>query len=160
MDRRKFLQTSITVAGTSILPGLSINRVLAQEAQLLSSSGKKLVFIFLRGGADSLGFISPSAGVKIGGLDVRPDIKITGGIPIYQNSPLVLNPEFSALFADLKVKESLNFVLHCGSKDETRSHFLQQDLIETGTVGVATSTGFLARAANLIPYAYPVDSGE
>jgi uncharacterized protein (DUF1501 family) len=54
------------------------------------------------------------------------------------------------LVDDASIRACLNIVVHAGSLNETRSHFVQMDHVESGNSAGTTPTGFLGMAANAL----------
>ncbi|HLG90136.1 MAG TPA: DUF1501 domain-containing protein [Alphaproteobacteria bacterium] len=178
--RRDFLKAA-AIAGT-IAP-LSGVRDLAYGAD--SSRDKVLVVLFLRGGCDSLNLIGPCndrnyvedriAPLRVLDSGDKPGISLANGL-----DPAIdfrLHPAAAPL-GDLYKQGHLAIVHAVGLSNETRSHFVAQDLIERGAVsdagdqstGAKSSTpiesGWLARYAKLVgldnagPKAVPVLSAS
>ena len=182
MNRRDFLRYSLLGAGALGLKLYSI------PAFALDGRKEKLIYIFLRGGADFLSLFPP----KLNGLtlvgDAIKDYKnhplypyrgltenmcksflfgsaafpfgdYIGGLPIaaleiprgpgYPDYPVDFHPGFSAMIQVLKTN-NVAVLLHTGSMNVSRSHFDQQDMIESGSNKFKFGTGYLARAASLL----------
>jgi uncharacterized protein (DUF1501 family) len=128
MKRRDFL--SLSVLSTA---ALGMNFYSSPLFGMSGTSNKKLVFIFLKGGADVLSMF-PSAAkdatrtinnpIKHAGYLLHPSLKDLAGI----------NPSHMAILHHVGVKK----------RRSIRSHFEQIDLIERGYL----KNGFLARALN------------
>ena len=176
MNRRDFLRYSLLGAGALGLKLYSI------PAFAVDGRKEKLIYVFLRGGADFLSLFPP----KLNGLplvgDARKDYK---NHPLYEyrgltekmcesflfgsaafpfgdyvagspNAPLELagypvdfHPGFSAMRPVLAT-DNVAVLLHTGSANVSRSHFDQQDMIESGSHRLKFPTGYLARAASLL----------
>ncbi len=176
MNRRDFLRYSLLGAGALGLKLYSI------PAFAVDGRREKLIYIFLRGGADFLSIFPP----KLNGLplvgNARRDYR---NHPLYEyrgltekmcesflfgssafpfgdyvagspNAPLEFadypidfHPGFSAMRPVLAT-DNVAILLHTGSINESRSHFDQQDMIESGSDRSKFPTGYLARAASLL----------
>ncbi len=176
MNRRDFLRYSLLGAAALGLKLYSI------PAFALDGRKEKLIYIFLRGGADFLSLFPP----KLNGLTLVGDaIKDYKNHPLYPyrgltenmcksflfgsaafpfgdyvvgspNAPLELagypvdfHPGFSAMRPALET-DNVAVLLHTGSMNVSRSHFDQQDMIESGSHRSKFVTGYLARAASLL----------
>lgn len=177
MNRRDFLRYSLL--GAAAL-GLKLYSIPAFAVD--GGRKQKLIYIFLRGGADFLSLFPP----KLNGLplvgDARKEYK---NHPLYAyrgltekmcesflfgsaafpfgdyvagspNAPLELagypvdfHPGFRAMRSVLAT-DNVAVLLHTGSENVSRSHFDQQDMIESGSDRYKFGTGYLARAASLL----------
>lgn len=138
MKRRDFIFNSLAMAGVTAFPAFWPRTAYA-------AAPGQLVFIFLRGGADALGMVSP-AGTAFNTLKaLRPNLSIAS--PVALTSKLVLHPKLAPLISDAAINAQINFILHAGSINDTRSHFEQMARIESGDAVGLQSTGFLGRAA-------------
>ncbi len=138
LNRRQLL--SAALAGGGLAFANSFRGAFAQTV-----TPKHLVFVFLRGGADALGLVAPLGAEGTLVKAARPTLAISS--PIAYSSTLGLHPLFAPLLGDAELANRLNFVLHAGSTNETRSHFEQMDHIETGdSVGISAN-GFLGAGA-------------
>lgn len=147
LKRRDLLKSSLAVAGASAIPTFFSNQAAAQVA----TTGR-MVFVFLRGGADPLSMVIPVAGATLTALtSARANILPTaanqvGLVPGALNLHGFMNP----LVADATLKSNLNFVLHSGSPYDSRSHFEQMARIESGDFATLRTDGFLARISNAL----------
>ena len=196
MNRRDFLRYSLLGAGALGLKLYSIpafaDCVDPRNAVVVDPS-KKLIYIFLRGGADFLSIFPPKlTGPELTALplvgDARKDYKnhplyeyrgltktmresflfgsaafhfgdYIGGLPIaaleiprtpgYADYPVDFHPGFSAMRSVLATN-NVAVLLHTGSMNVSRSHFDQQDMIESGSDKSKFGTGYLARAASFL----------
>lgn len=143
MRRRNFLTGSLALAGIGCLPAF-----LSQRARAQTPTTGQLVFIFLRGGADPLGLAAPSGTALTLLNEFRPNLAISGAVPF---GSLLLHPKLATpLLSDAEIAAHLNFVIHSGSLNETRSHFEQMARIENGDMSGFPADGILGRAAKLI----------
>ncbi len=140
MKRREFLQNSMLTLGSALLPSFLWPLAEAQVA-----AAKNMVFIFLRGGADALSLVQPTGAALTAVHGWRPNIKISS--PLVLSPTLTLHPGFAALMNDPAAKANLNVLVNAGSLHESRSHFEQQALIESGNSIRSLNDGFLARAS-------------
>ena len=182
MNRRDFLRYSLLGAGALGLKLYSI------PAFAVDGRREKLIYIFLRGGADFLSIFPP----KLNGLplvgNARRDYRnhplyeyrgltekmcesflfgsaafpfgdyIAGSpnapleiprTPGYPDYPVDFHPGFSAMRPVLAT-DNVAVLLHTGSMNVSRSHFDQQDMIESGSSRTIFGSGYLARAASLL----------
>jgi len=146
MKRREFLKlSSLTMAAAQLgVAGFSLRAAAA-------ANGKKLFYIFMRGGLDGLfafptndpAFINalkaqrPTIGAPLGDLTVHYPGVLNG---------LRVHRSLSHLYEDADLRASTLIVPHAGSVNSTRSHFEQMDYIEGGDPQRKLSEGFLARA--------------
>ena len=145
ITRRHFLKSSGALA---LYAGVSpaLNLLNAAPATGVHR-GKTLVVIFLRGGLDGLNFVVPYGDKDYYGLRKRIAIARPGekdGV-LELNDTFGLNPRAAAL---MPLFESKNAVaLHAvGYALNTRSHFEEQDVWETGVIGnTVNSDGWLNR---------------
>lgn len=119
---------------------------------------KAIVFVFLRGGMDGLSLLPPhksGSSTQTANYLVyangRPGIRVTNSHALPGNSQFDINATCERLLA-LWGQQDLMFIPGAGSPNSTRSHFVQQDLIDSGNpLGGAASGGFLNRALGQIP---------
>src|SRR5215469_14814429 len=154
--RRIFLRNSaLAMVGMGTAP-MWLKRALC-AADAPSPRKKILVAIFQRGAADGLNVVVPHGEKAY--YDLRPTISVPR--PAAGNSDAAvdldgffgLHPSLAplkAMFAD----RHLAIVDAVGSPDPTRSHFDEQDYMESGTPGLkATDSGWMNRAL-------PVERGK
>jgi uncharacterized protein (DUF1501 family) len=101
---------------------------------------RTLVTVFLRGGADGLSLVPP-----VGDDDyqrARPRIAVRPTAALRLDDRFALPPELAALLP-LHREGALAIVHAAGTEDDTRSHFVAQDLIEHG--GLEVAGGWLGR---------------
>ena len=134
--RRSFLLGSLGAVGSLALPGPRTRAAVPS---------KQLVFVFLRGGVDALGLVSPLGDGAATLAALRPNIGLRD--PIAFSPTLAVNRLLAPLVDDATIRASLNIVVHAGSLNETRSHFVQMDHVESGDAAGSTATGFLGMAA-------------
>lgn len=158
MDRRAFLKwlgraamagTYMAVGGGLGLPGMRAWAGGIQEGP----NRKRLLVVFLRGAADGL-----SAVVPYGDADyyrsrttiaIAPPGKQDGALDL--DGYFGLHPSLGKLLPFWR-ENSLAFLNHFGSPDETRSHFDAQNYMESGTPGVkSTSEGWMNRLLGVLP---------
>jgi len=150
LNRRFFLQSSGLLAayiGVSPMEAIA-NAGLVASRKGKTAKGKTLVVIFLRGGADGLNLVVPFGDPHYRKL--RPSLAI-GAPGAGDNAALDLDgtfglhPRLSSLkpFFDSKVMVAAHAV---GYSKNTRSHFEEQDVWETGVIGnTVGSDGWLNR---------------
>ena len=148
VKRREFLKLA---GGFTLAQGVS-GRVAADGA-----AGQPLfVVVFLRGGADGLHLVAPSADPLY--VAARPaDLRVldsgdkAGGLLANSLQPDLgfrLHPGLGALLP-LYQSGHLGIVHAAGLENATRSHFVAQDMMERGVAadkGLVESTGWLARS--------------
>jgi uncharacterized protein (DUF1501 family) len=106
----------------------------------LPDEGRTLVTVFLRGGADGLALVPPVG--DDGYHRARPRLGLAERAGLRLDGRFVLAPELAPLhhwFLD----GQLSVVHAVGSDDESRSHFVAQELMERG--GVEAAGGWLGR---------------
>jgi uncharacterized protein (DUF1501 family) len=143
-SRRIFMKNgALAVIGAASIPSFLTRSVLAQ-ATTAQARGKKLVVIFQRGAADGLNIVVPHREKTY--YDLRPSIAIPQGHVIDLDGFFGFHPALQPLMP-LWNSGHLAIVHACGSPDPTRSHFDAQDFMESGTLGLrSTTTGWLNRA--------------
>lgn len=121
---------------------------MSADAPAAVPTNKHLVFVFLRGGLDGLGLVSPlgADGARLAAW--RPNIGLQNPLPF--STTLGVHRLLAPLLDDAAIRDRLNVVLHAGSLNETRSHFEQMDHVESGNATGTTATGFLGVAANAL----------
>lgn len=149
ITRRYFLQSTGALAAYCGLSPLNVlgNVGLTESALKPVTRGKSLVIIFLRGGMDGLNFIVPFK--DPGYAKIRESIRL--GDPGTKDGVLDLdgffglNPRAAALHEIFKSGNAM--ALHAVGYDlNTRSHFEEQDVWETGVIGnTINSDGWLNR---------------
>jgi len=149
LTRRHFIQSTGAIA---LYCGLSpldlLGQVGLKSSDILPvSKGKTIVVIFLRGGMDGLNFIVPFGDPGYAGL--RKSIRLaepgkTDGV-LDLDGFFGLNPRAAALQALFK-KGDATAMQAVGYGLNTRSHFEEQDVWETGVIGnTINSDGWLNR---------------
>lgn len=165
MKRRDFLESSLTLAAAM---GVG---VYGMPTFAQSASNKKMIYIFLRGGADALSLLPPKVNAqgqnnysnhplaafrganvnmarnflfntKVNNVDTPKALAIG-------NHPVLFHPQFQEM-RSLINSQNFGIIYHVGATDPTRSHFTQMDYIESGARNQILSTGFLARAAAVV----------
>ncbi len=135
--------------------GVGLSMLGSPAAKGATASGKTMVVIFLRGGADALSLVPPAATKWASDyFTSRPNIQI----PLSTTAELTggdgwrLHPKFET-FQQLWNANDLAVIMGTGSPNVTRSHFEQQDLIEKGLIHNTANggLGYLARAMPLTP---------
>lgn len=146
MKRRDFLKlSSLTMAAAQLgVAGFSPRAAAA-------ANGKKLFYIFMRGGLDGLFAFPTHDPTFINALrSQRPHI---GGplADLAVHYPGALNGlrvhrSLNNLYENADLRANTLIIPHAGSVNSTRSHFEQMDYIEGGDSDRKLSEGFLARA--------------
>ena len=157
MKRRNFITAASLAAGGMLLP-IGCNSWVAQQAK--ASNGKRLVVVFLRGGADGLDIVVPHQSPEY--YEARPTIAVpypkqpNGAIDL--NGFFGLHPKLQDLMP-LWDKKQLAFVHSCGLPAIERSHFQAQDYLENGTPGAKkTSDGWMNRLLAQLPQEGPTQA--
>src|ERR1700761_4119315 len=142
--RRFFLRNgALAIAGTTALPSFLTRAVMAGTTEA-AAQGKKLVVVFQRGAADGLNIVVPWREPNY--YAMRPTIAIPQQKVLDLDGFFGLHPAMTSL-QPLYKQGHLAVVHAAGSPDGTRSHFVAQDYMESGTPGVkATRDGWLNRA--------------
>ncbi len=141
LTRRLFLKSSGAVAaymGVAPVESLGSNLLIqgAVDAPMPVTTGKTLVVIFLRGGIDGLSLVVPYGDPHY--ATHRPSLKI--GRPGEDRGALDLdghfglNPQAAALMP-LHESGMLAGLQAVGYSENSRSHFAEQDVWETGCIG-------------------------
>jgi uncharacterized protein (DUF1501 family) len=143
-SRRHFLRGAGALAALGSVPGF-LGRALAASAP---GSGKTLVLVFLRGGADGLSIVPPVGDPAY--RAARPTIALAApgkeGGATRLDDVFALHPALSPLLP-LWSDRTLAIVHAAGLPGATRSHFDAQDFCESGTPGLkSTADGWLNRA--------------
>lgn len=154
IPRRVFLRDgAAAVVGLSAVPGFLLRTL--EAAQLPAARGKKLIVLFLRGGADGLNTVVPFGEPAY--YDYRPNIAVA---PPGKGDTAALDLDgFFGLHPALRpllplYKEGrLGIVNAVGTPDTGgRSHFQAQDFMESAAPGNKTvSTGWLNRYLQTAP---------
>jgi uncharacterized protein (DUF1501 family) len=146
LPRREFLRRSgLTAAGLGLEPG----SWLCRTAEAAGPGEGVLVWVFLRGGVDGLALCAPYFEPEY--YARRPSIALPRPRQASGESLIDLDGQFGLhpALAPLKALYSdgrLAFLHAVGCADLTLSHFDAQEFVETGNVGVKSSTsGWLNR---------------
>jgi len=144
LTRRTFLRSAGALAALGTVPGF-LGRALAASP---ASSGRTLVLVFLRGGADGLSIVPPVG--DPGYRAARPTLALAPpgreGGALRLDDVFALHPSLAALLP-LWREGTLGIVHAAGLPGATRSHFDAQDFCENGTPGrKSTPDGWLNRA--------------
>ncbi len=149
-NRRRFLQAG--ALGFSAL-GMGSMAPFLQSLQAGNvNAGKKLLFIFLRGGMDSVGTVIPYGDEGIAGsaptyLEARPTLGVPRNQSFDLNGFCGLNPNmqgeedddpklhdiFNATLDPSRRRKELAILHRVGYERQSRSHFVSQQLWENGT---------------------------
>ncbi len=162
ITRRAFLKgTGFGLLLPSMAGQLGFSLGSAQAALKGSGNQKTLVYLFFRGGMDTLNWLVPISGQnRIEYESKRPNIRV----PLSGTDAAVpLDDEFglnagAAVLTNLYNMGSLAFVQACGMPSGTgsRSHFESMRMYETGTIGGTNLiTGWLARYLDTSPSLSP-----
>lgn len=163
MKRRQFINKSV-VAAAGIM---GINTFgFSPWAHAAPANRKKMIVIFLRGGADVLSIFPPRVAnpqahpllpyrgstvasqhaflfnARVGGVNTKRALDLG-------NYPFLFHPEFAGN-ENIFQGQDIAIWLHSGSRNETRSHFEQMDIMESGSHRGKTATGYLARASHFL----------
>ena len=145
IERRRFLHWTGLGLGGLALPALPRSAFAADNDQVLLT-------VFMRGGADGMSLLHPVASSSPTPERQRyeawrgPQTRIANGIPVGR---LAIHPALAPLQNALDAGH-LMMIGGVGGAQPNRSHFEQQDLVETGAgpTGSPLSTGVLARAVD------------
>ena len=156
LSRRALLGSLAAGGALAALPGVG-RFALAGEPQ-----ERCLVVLFLRGGADGLMLVGPSAEAAYI-ADRPPEMRVLDsgdrkGLPLdHALDPRLdfrLHPELGPL-AELYQAKQLAIIHAAGITDGTRSHFVAQDLIERGVAAEGdlahAGSGWLTRLLGALP---------
>jgi len=149
-SRRQFLRSAGALAALGPVPGF-LGRALA--ASPAAGSGKSLVLVFLRGGADGLSIVPPVGDPAY--REARPTLALakpgTEGGALRLDDVFGLHPALAPLLP-LWSDGTLGIVQAAGLPGATRSHFDAQDFCESGTPGTkSTADGWVNRAVQRAP---------
>ena len=160
MMRREFLRGAANAGAFVPFSGLSRMAFGQNPSDAANGDGNILVVLFLRGGCDSLNLVGPAndhnyvedriAPLRVLDSGDKPGIPLANGL-----DPALdfrLHPEASPL-AELYSQNQLAIIHAVGLTNETRSHFVAQDLIERGMVSDETDQGTGAKSA------LPIETG-
>ena len=157
MKRRKFLTAASLATGGMLIP-VGCNSWIARSSS--TTSRKRLVVVFLRGGVDGLNILVPHQSAEY--YQVRPTIAVP--YPQTENGAIDLEG-FFGLHPHLKdlmpwwKNKSLAFVHASGSPIIERSHFQAQDYWESGIPGVKNTTdGWMNRLLAELPQDRPTQA--
>jgi uncharacterized protein (DUF1501 family) len=143
LKRRDFIAAASLAGVGAAFMSHPLARIAHAQAQT-----KQLVFIFLRGGADALGWYSPLGAGEQALRAHRPTLSLAQPIPF--SPTLAANRFLAPMLNDATVMNGLNVVLHAGCVNETRSHFEQMGHVESGDSVGTTPSGFLGATANAL----------
>ena len=144
LSRRQLLHSAGALAALGAVPGF-LGRALAAST---ARTGKTLVLVFLRGGADGLSIVPPVGDPEYRAarptLALAPPGKDGGALRL--DDVFALHPALAPLLP-LWRDGTLGIVHAAGLPGATRSHFDAQDFCESGTPGrKSTADGWLNRA--------------
>ena len=143
-SRRQFLRSAGALAALGAVPGFLGRALAASEV----ATGKTLVLVFLRGGADGLSIVPPVGDPAY--RTARPTLALAApgkdGGALRLDDVFALHPALAPLMP-LWSDGTLGIVHAAGLPGATRSHFDAQDFCESGTPGLkSTADGWLNRA--------------
>jgi len=147
-SRRLFLQSAGALYALGATPGF-LRRAMAAGTR----TGRTLVLVFLRGGADGLSIVPPVGDPQYRAL--RPTLALqppgSSGGAVRLDDVFALHPALVSLMP-LWNEGTLGIVHAAGLTGATRSHFDAQDFCESGTPGLkSTADGWLNRAMQRAP---------
>ena len=147
-SRRLFLQSAGALYALGATPGF-LRRAMAAGTR----TGRTLVLVFLRGGADGLSIVPPVGDPQYRAL--RPTLALhppgSSGGAVRLDDVFALHPALGSLMP-LWNEGTLGIVHAAGLTGATRSHFDAQDFCESGTPGLkSTADGWLNRAMQRAP---------
>jgi uncharacterized protein (DUF1501 family) len=147
-SRRLFLRSAGALYALGAAPGF-LRRALAAGTR----SGRTLVLVFLRGGADGLSIVPPVGDPEYRRLRPTLALQLPGGAgtALRLDDVFALHPALGPLMP-LWSEGTLGIVHAAGLAGATRSHFDAQDFCESGTPGrKSTADGWLNRAMQRAP---------
>lgn len=145
LTRRAALSAGVTTLGLTLLPKM---------LRAAPSNNQVFILAFMRGGADGLSFVQPTPGSSAARGKYEAwrgaQTRVSGTIPL--GAGLSLHRAFEPLRILLDRRE-LCVVPGVGGAQFNRSHFEQQDLVESGApeTGAPLVDGFLGRALDQLP---------
>lgn len=145
MNRRDLLAKSLQVGAGLYIVGQ------ANPLEALAKSKKKNVFVyvFLRGGADVLSLLQMTKGQDFNKLKNYRKGYALPKANLIKNTDIKIHHQMNFIKSLLESNKA-HAVLGTGSMNETRSHFLQMDYIESGSSVSVLPKGFLAKALGLV----------
>jgi len=156
MMRRDFLRAAASVGAFVPFSGVSRMAFGQGPSSVSNGDGNILVVLFLRGGCDSLNLVGPAndhnyvedriAPLRVLDSGDKPGIPLPNGLD--SKLDFRLHPEASPL-EELYKQQELAIVHAVGLTNETRSHFVAQELIERGVVSDETDQSTGAKSAIL-----------
>jgi len=158
MNRRNFLQQLGLVSGGTIV-AIGTHGWVARGVTS-NSNPKRLIVVFLRGAVDGLNVVIPHWENAYydarSGIAIAPPNEANGALDL--DGRFGLHPALNPLMPLWK-QGSLALIHACGSPDPTRSHFDDQDYMESGTPGVKTTPdGWMNRLLSVLPAPSPVQA--
>ena len=156
LTRRTFLQRGLAASVAST----GIQRLSFASDSAAASGRDLLVTVFLRGGCDGLGVLSPiddphyvasrNAELRLAAKGERASLPLPQA---YAGHDWRLHPAAAPLH-ELYTHGDLALIHACGLKNATRSHFDAQDMMERGITdqkNLGTATGWLTRLLDSLP---------
>jgi uncharacterized protein (DUF1501 family) len=149
INRRHFLKampaTALTLQSAGLFQLLLGGSKVWAAPNLNIKNKKKLVFIFMRGGCDTLSMIQPLMDGNYS-KENRPNILIPKEQSIKLGSEFGMHPAMTSL-KEFWDRGHFNFIHQTGMPITTRSHFDAQDFLENGTLNdKSIEEGFFTRA--------------
>lgn len=149
MSRRTFIRGGVTACSAGlVLPHLVAESVFAQSA-----AGRTLVILNLSGGNDALSMLVPYEDPFY--YSRRPTLAVPAGavLPLGTDADghvLGLHPALTGL-SDLYYHGSLAVLQRVGYATQTRSHFIEQDILASANPRAPRADGWLGRYLDTLP---------
>ena len=150
MNRRDFLKNSLI---STLSLGFS-NFSFAN----LGNDSPTILFVFLRGGADSMSMLVPYSDPNY--YENRPTISLKKEDCLEINSTFGISP-FLPIYKKWYDENSAVFIPLAGQTNNSRSHFQARDVVESGIDDPAyKTTGFIDRLNNIVSKTQPICFNE
>jgi uncharacterized protein (DUF1501 family) len=148
MERRDFLLNLAMGTGGLALAQMPFTKAMAAGG----SSNRVLVTVFLRGGWDALNVLPPTSGADVTKYQaLRPTIGLSSSqITNLSGVGFGLNKDLGVHLKPLWDAGQLALIPRAASLNSTRSHFVQQDLVESGSSEMV-GKGYASSAGALLP---------
>jgi len=144
LSRRGFLATSAVIAGSAAV--LSGNRAVA--GAYVRPQGRRLVVLYLRGGADGMSLVAPLGDPNYAALRPTTAISSNTALPLLGSMPdtrFAFHPRATRL-SSLYNAGKVAIIPAAGLPERTRSHFDAQANMESALFGsVGQTTGWAGR---------------
>ncbi|MEO1696731.1 MAG: DUF1501 domain-containing protein [Planctomycetota bacterium] len=162
MHRRQFIQLGLAAAAAAATRRPAFGRVRPASSTINEPA---MITFFLRGGNDALNTVipyhDPDYGTVRGGLQIAYDpANLLAGSSTATNNGVGFHPalpKLRARFEDTTAGRTVAMMMRVGNPTGLRSHFTEQDIVETGLVAHdPTAPGWLPKLVDArAPYMNP-----